>query len=49
VSTALGPGIGGVIIDAGIPVPQQAWAMSAWCLGLSLAMLAVTRRLVRAP
>jgi MFS family permease len=49
VSTALGPGIGGVIIDAGIPVPRQAWAMAAWCLGLSLAMLAVTRRLLRAP
>jgi MFS family permease len=47
VSTALGPGVGGVIIDAGIPVPQQAWAMAAWCLGLSVAMLAVMRRLLR--
>ena len=49
VSTALGPGMGGVIIDAGIPVPDQAWVMAAWCFGLSLAMVAVTRRLLRAP
>ena len=49
VSTALGPGIGGVIIDAGIPVPQQAGVMALWCLGLSLAMIPVLRRLVTAP
>lgn len=49
VSTALGPGIGGVIIDAGIPVPDQAGMMALWCLGLSLAMLVVTRRILRAP
>lgn len=49
VSTALGPGIGGVIIDAGIPVPQQAGVMAAWCIGLSVAMLIVTRRILRAP
>jgi MFS family permease len=48
VSTALGPGVGGVIIDAGISVPQQAGAMALWCVGLSLAMVAVTRRLRRA-
>ena len=49
VSTALGPGMGGVIIDAGIPVPDQAWVMAIWCFALSLAMLAVTRRLLRTP
>lgn len=49
VSTALGPGMGGVIIDAGIPVPDQAGVMAVWCLGLSLAMLPVMRRLLRAP
>jgi MFS family permease len=49
VSTALGPGIGGVIIDAGIPVPDQAGVMALWCAGLSLAMLVVTRRILRAP
>ena len=48
VSTALGPGVGGVIIDAGIPVPQQAGVMALWCLGVSLAMLPVMRKLLRA-
>ncbi|NKX43086.1 MFS transporter [Roseicyclus persicicus] len=48
VSTALGPGVGGVIIDAGIPVPQQAGVMAVWCLGLSVAMVWVTRALSRA-
>jgi MFS family permease len=47
VSTALGPGIGGVIIDWGIPVTDQAWVMAAWCLGLSLAMVPVMRRVLR--
>ena len=48
VSTALGPGVGGVIIDAGISVPQQAGAMALWCFGLSLAMWPVMRRILRA-
>ena len=47
VSTALGPGVGGVIIDLGIPVPDQAGVMAVWCLGLSLAMVWVTRALMR--
>ena len=47
VSTALGPGMGGVIIDLGIPVPDQAGLMALWCLGLSLAMVWVTRALMR--
>jgi MFS family permease len=49
VSTALGPGMGGVIIDMGIPVPDQAGVMAVWCLGLSLAMVVVMRRLATAP
>lgn len=49
VSTALGPGVGGVIIDAGIPVPQQAGVLAIWCLCLSVAMIPVMRRLVAAP
>ena len=49
VSTALGPGVGGVIIDAGLPVPDQAGVMAIWCLGLSLAMWPVMRRMLRAP
>lgn len=48
VSTALGPGVGGVIIDAGIPVPQQAGVLALWCLGLSLAMVPVMQKLLRA-
>ena len=48
VSTALGPGMGGVIIDAGISVPQQAGAMALWCFGLSLAMWPLMRRILRA-
>ena len=48
VSTALGPGMGGVIIDAGISVPQQAGAMALWCFGLSLAMWPVMRRILLA-
>lgn len=48
VSTALGPGMGGVIIDAGISVPQQAGAMALWCFGLSLAMWPVMRRILPA-
>jgi len=48
VSTALGPGVGGVIIDAGIPLPDQAGAMAVWCVVLSLAMLPVTRMILRA-
>ena len=48
VSTALGPGMGGVIIDAGISLPQQAGAMALWCFGLSLAMWPVMRRILRA-
>ena len=48
VSTALGPGVGGVIIDEGISVPQQAGAMALWCFGLSLAMWPVMRRILRA-
>ena len=48
VSTALGPGMGGVIIDAGISVPRQAGAMALWCFGLSLAMWPVMRRILRA-
>ena len=48
VSTALGPGVGGVIIDAGIPLPDQAGVMALWCFGLSLVMLPVMRAILRA-
>ncbi|PWK60234.1 MFS transporter [Roseicyclus mahoneyensis] len=48
VSTALGPGVAGVIIDAGVPVPAQAAVMAAWCALLSLAMVPVMRGVLRA-
>ena len=36
VSTAVGPGITGLLIDAGIDFPDQCIAMGAWCLGVSV-------------
>lgn len=44
-STAIGPGITGLLIDAGISFPSQGLAMSLWCLGLSALFLRVLRRL----
>jgi MFS family permease len=44
-STAIGPGITGLLIDAGIDFPRQCLAMGLWCLVLSLACLPVRRRL----
>jgi MFS family permease len=46
-STAIGPGVTGLAIDRGVTFPEQGIVMASWCLGLSLAMLAVTRRLLR--
>jgi len=36
VSTAIGPGITGLLIDAGIDFPEQCVAMGVWCLGVSV-------------
>lgn len=47
VSTAIGPGITGLAIDAGVPFPDQGIVMALWCLALSVGMLAVTARLLR--
>lgn len=49
VSTALGPGVTGLIIDAGVQVPDQAIVMTIWCAALSAAMIPVMRRLVAEP
>lgn len=46
-STAIGPGITGLLIDAGIDFPRQCLAMGLWCLGLSLAAAWISRRLAR--
>lgn len=44
-STAIGPGITGVLIDAGIDFPTQTWAMGLWCLTLAAGCVWVARRL----
>ncbi|MCZ0811661.1 MAG: MFS transporter [Pseudomonadota bacterium] len=47
VSTAIGPGLTGILIDAGTDFPTQCLFMGAWCVALSLGSLAITRRLSR--
>ncbi|MHA1527917.1 MAG: MFS transporter [Alphaproteobacteria bacterium] len=44
-STALGPGITGVLIDAGIMFPGQTWGFALWCLLASGGFVAVRSRL----
>ena len=48
VSTAIGPGLTGLLIDAGIAFPAQGLAMGLWCLGLSAAAVAISARLAPA-
>ena len=45
VSTAIGPGVTGVLIDAGIDFPTQTLAMGLWCLALATGCLLGSRRL----
>ncbi|RMF35181.1 MAG: MFS transporter [Alphaproteobacteria bacterium] len=47
-STAIGPGVTGVLIDAGIGFPAQCLAMGLWCLTLSALYLPLSRRLAPA-
>jgi hypothetical protein len=44
-STAIGPGITGVLIDFGVPFPDQGLVLGLWCLGLSVAQMFVARRI----
>jgi MFS family permease len=44
-STAAGPGITGLLIDAGIDFPAQTGALALWCLAVAAIGLAVTRAL----
>jgi len=44
-STAIGPGLTGMLIDAGVPLPRQTLAMGMWCFGLCLIALPLRRRL----
>ena len=46
-STAIGPGITGALIDAGIGLPVQMLGMTAWC-GLASLLLALAARRIRA-
>ncbi|MEM6971698.1 MAG: MFS transporter [Pseudomonadota bacterium] len=45
VSTAVGPGITGLAIDAGLPLPAQAPAMALWCVLATCLMAVVAARL----
>ncbi|MEM1285335.1 MAG: MFS transporter [Pseudomonadota bacterium] len=45
VSTAIGPGITGLLIDQGIAFPDQGLAMGLWCLALSALCLWIANRL----
>jgi hypothetical protein len=44
-STAIGPGITGVLIDFGMPFPDQGVALGLWCLALSVALVFISRRI----
>ncbi len=46
-ATALGPGLSGVLIDWGIPLPEQMLGMAAWC-GAASAFLVIAARKVTA-
>jgi len=45
VATAIGPGLTGLLIDAGIDFPAQGLAMGLWCLALSVAGVVIAARL----
>lgn len=45
VSTAIGPGITGLLIDRGLTLPEQAPAMAAWCVAVSVLFWRVAPRL----
>lgn len=44
-STAIGPAITGLLIDAGITLERQGIVMMLWCVGLSAVFVVVARRL----
>jgi MFS family permease len=46
-ATALGPGVTGLLIDAGIMFPDQTWGFALWCL-LASGMFVVVRARLRA-
>ena len=46
-STAIGPGITGILIDASVSFPVQSLFMGLWCIGLSAFCYVVQRRLAQ--
>src|SRR5690606_5831338 len=44
-STALGPGVSGLLIDAGVSYPFQITCMGLYCIAASVLMYFVSRRL----
>jgi hypothetical protein len=42
--TALGPGLTGALIDAGVPLPRQMLWMAAWCVAGGFALILAGRR-----
>jgi sugar phosphate permease len=47
VSTAIGPGITGLLIDRGVDFPTQSLFMGAWCFALTIGCVLIDRRLTR--
>ena len=46
-STAIGPGLTGILIDRGIDFPTQCLALGIWCFAASVVGLVIERRLSR--
>jgi len=46
-STALGPGLTGALIDRGVTLPEQLWWMAMWCVASSFALLAAAKQYQR--
>ncbi len=46
-STAIGPGLTGLLIDQGVDVPTQCLALAAWCFVVSAGSLVIKQRLTR--
>ncbi|MGP1355811.1 MFS transporter [Roseicyclus sp.] len=47
ISTAIGPGITGLLIDRGVDFPTQSLFMGAWCIALTFGCVLIERRLTR--
>lgn len=47
-ATAIGPGITGLLIDAGVPLADQAYGMTLWCASQALLLVVISRRLIAA-